>query len=296
MNRLSKIFMSLILLCFSTVSFATDTRSYNMLPIGTNVIDSQYTYLETTQKTISGLEGQQNQNQVYIRDTYYFNVNGTLGAAYIMLPYSKQTLDITKPVNISKSGEGFGDLKVLFALGLYNMPALNPDEFQKFDKNGLHAACSLAVTLPTGAYDKLSSTNVGANRYSYKPECAAYWVNNQFQADFFVGNTFYTDNTSYAGSKTLSQSNLYNIEARFSYNFTPSFWASTDFVYYKGGETSINGIRQKDDQNNLNAGFTLAYRVARSQVIKLIYQKTVSGKEHSPQMQNGVGLSYSVAF
>ena len=80
------------------------------------------------------------------------------------------------------------------------------------------------------------------------------------------------------------------------YSFTPDFWASTDLIYYKGGETSINGIRQKDEQSNFNAGFTLAYRVAPTQFVKFIYQKTVSGKEHAPQMKQGLAVTYTLAF
>lgn len=294
--KFSKIGFSIALLALSNYSFATDTRGYNILPVGTNVIDSQYSVIETTQKSASGLQGKQTQDTLYIRDTYFFNLNGNLAAAYVLLPYSKQTLDVTKPINFSKTGEGFGDVKLLFALGLYNMPALSLDAFKSFDKNGLHAACSFAVTFPTGSYDNLSNVNSGANRNSYKPECAAYWVQDKFQADFFVGSTFYTDNTAYAGNKRLSQDNLYNIETRLSYSFTPDFWASTDFIYHKGGETSINGIHQKDEQANFNAGFTLAYRVAATQFVKLTYQKTVSGKEHSPQMKQGIGVTYTLAF
>lgn len=294
--KFSKVCLSLALLSASSLSFATDTRGYNILPVGTNVIDSQYSVIETTQKSAFGLQGKQTQDTLYIRDTYFFNLNGNLAAAYILLPYSKQTLDITKPVNMSKNGDGMGDVKVLFALGLYNMPALSREEFKNFDKNGLHAACSLTVAFPTGSYDSLSNVNSGANRKSYKPECAAYWTQDKFQADFFVGNTIYSDNTAYAGNKRLSQSNLYNFETRLSYSFTPDFWASTDFIYYKGGETSINGVNQKDEQGNFNAGFTLSYRVAPTQFVKFIYQKTVSGKEHSPQMKQGLAVTYSLAF
>lgn len=294
--KFSKVAFSVLSLCLSSMALATDTRGYNMLPVGVNVIDSQYSIINTTQKAASGLQGKQSQDTLYIRDTYFFNINGTLAAAYIMLPYSQQSLNISKPLRLSKEGSGYGDARVLFALGLYNMPALSREEFQKFDKNGLHAACSLAITFPTGSYDKLSSTNSGANRYSYKPECAAYFTQDNLQLDVFLGNTIYSDNTEYSGNKTLSQSNLYNLETRLSYNFNQNFWASADVIYYKGGQTQVNGISQKDEQSNLNAGVTLAYKVARSQFVKLIYQKTVSGKEHSPQMQDGVGLSYTLAF
>ena len=106
----------------------------------------------------------------------------------------------------------------------------------------------------------------------------------------------YGNNKSYQGSKTLSQQDYYNFETRLSYNFTPDFWASTDFIYYKGGETSVNGIAQKDGADNFNAGITLAYRIAPTQYVKFIYQKTVSGSQYSPQMQSGFGLTYQIAF
>lgn len=296
MNLFSRLYLALFLIAFSSISFATDTRGYNILPVGINVIDSQYSSIESTQKTASGLEGKQTQDTLYIRNTYFFNLNGNLAATYILVPYSKQSLDITKPITLSKTGDGLGDIKLLFALGIYNMPALNIEEFKKLDKNGLHAACSLAVTFPTGSYDSSSKVNSGSNRNSYKPECAAYWVNDKFQADLFIGNTLYSNNTSYSGNKTLEQKNLYSIETRFSYSFTPNFWASTDLVYYQGGETSVNNVSQKDEQSNLNAGFTLAFKVASTQTLKLIYQKTVSGKEYSPQMKQGVGITYTLAF
>lgn len=294
--KLSKVAFAITALSLSGFSFATDTRGYNILPVGVNVIDSQFSNINTTQKSAFGLQGTQTQQTLYVRDTYYFNVNGTLGAAYIMLPYSKQSLDIYKPIRVSKQGSGYGDARALFALGLYNMPALSREQFQTFDKNGLHAACSVAITFPTGSYDKLSSTNSGANRYSYKPECAAYFSMDKFQIDLFLGNTMFTDNKEYSGKKTLSQSSLSNLESRLSYTFNSDFWASTDFIYYKGGQTKVNNIAQKDEQSNLNAGVTVAYKIARSQFVKFIYQKTVSGKEHSPQMQDGLAVSYTLAF
>ena len=281
---------------FSVSSFATDSRGYNMAPVGTNVIDSQYSVITTKQTTASGLTGKQTQETLYVRDTYFFGLGGNLAAAYVYLPYSKQELNITKPVTLNKQSDGMGDAKVLFAYGLYNMPALSRDEFKAFDKNGWHAACSLAVTLPTGSYDKTTTLNSGANRYTYKPECAAYWTKDSLQVDFFLGNTVYGDNKEYSGNKKLSQKDLLNFETRVSYNLTKDFWASADMIYYKGGETSINGVGQKDQQENVNAGVTLAYRVAPTQWVKLIYQKTVSGKENSPQMKDGVGITYQLAF
>lgn len=74
---------------FSVSSFATDSRGYNMAPVGTNVIDSQYSVITTKQTTASGLTGKQTQETLYVRDTYFFGLGGNLAAAYVYLPYSK---------------------------------------------------------------------------------------------------------------------------------------------------------------------------------------------------------------
>lgn len=296
MSVVNKINLCFGLLCISSFSFATDTRGYNMMPTGINVIDTQHSLIESKQKSFSGIEGNQIQKTTYIRNTYFFEINGNLAGAYVMLPYSKQHLNITSPVKISKSDSGFSDVKLMFALGLYNMPALNLESFKSFDKNGLHAGCSFTVSFPTGSYNSLSNVNSGTNRRSYKPECAAYFIKDNLQLDFFVGNTVYSENKLYSGSKSLNQKNLYNIETRLSYSFTPSFWASTDLIYFKGGQTKINSVSQKDEQANLNAGVTLSYKIAKSQFVKLIYQQTVSGNDYSPQMNKGVAFTYTLAF
>ncbi len=94
----SRIIFSLASIGFVSSAFATDTRGYNMAPVGVNVIDSQYSVITTTQTTASGLTGKQTQETLYVRDTYFFGLGGNLAAAYIYLPYSKQELNITKPI------------------------------------------------------------------------------------------------------------------------------------------------------------------------------------------------------
>ena len=122
--------ISILFLLFMQQSFASDTRGYNMAPEGTNVIDTQYSLITTTQTEANGLQGKQVQDTLYVRDTYFFNIDGDLAAAYLYLPYSSQKPDITKPFTLSKTGDGLGDAKVLFALGVYNMPALSREQFK----------------------------------------------------------------------------------------------------------------------------------------------------------------------
>ena len=74
MKLFSRLFFIFTSIGLATSAFATDTRSYNLVPVGTNVIDSQYSSITTTQTTASGLTGKQVQDSLYVRDTYYFSL------------------------------------------------------------------------------------------------------------------------------------------------------------------------------------------------------------------------------
>lgn len=297
MNK--KIILSSLLL-FSINSYATDTRGYNILPEGFNVIDSQYSEVTMKQKQKNGIEGQQKTTTMYLRNTYFFKLNendNQLSAAYIYLPYSKQDLKINKPIKLARDEEGTGDVRVLFAKGIYNMPVLSLEDYKSYDQNGFHSACSLAITIPTGNYDKNTTINSGGNRYVYKPECAIYYIKDKLQVDLFIGNSIFGNNKEYNINKILKQKNLYNIENRISYNLSKDQWVSLDLIYNYGGETNINNVNQNDKQNTLNVGVTLSNKIAKTQSIKFILQKTVSNKNtYSPIMEKGIGLTYQLIY
>lgn len=208
----------------------------------------------------------------------------------------KQELDITSPIQKTIKNDGYGDIRLLFALGLYNMPALSLDEFKKYDKNGWHSACSLTVTIPTGEYDSASLVNSGINKYSYKPECAAYFIQDKFQLDIFANSTIYSDNKEYLVSKTVEQKNLYSLETRLSYNLNSNVWVSSDFIYNKGGESIINNVAQGDAMDSLNVGVTANFKY-KNQILRLVYQKTAaSNNDYQLKMKDGVGVAYQIFF
>jgi hypothetical protein len=60
-----------------------------------------------------------------------------------------------------------------------------------------------------------------------------------------------------AGASRLTQKPLGLIEGHASRNFTPALWMSADAYYHAGGETSIDGVNQRNAANTLRLGAVL---------------------------------------
>ncbi len=106
-------------------AFASDARSYNSVPSDISLIETQMSSYTIEQKKQNGISVKLNTDISYIRGLKYFNYQDNLAAAYILLPYTKNNLNITTPLgNISDDSKQVGDMKVFLGWGLVNQPAL----------------------------------------------------------------------------------------------------------------------------------------------------------------------------
>ena len=256
------------------------------MPAGTDLTEARVAYSEVISPGANGVHTY-NQTET-VKHTHYFDINGDLAAVYLSVPYAslkQESLQTTKT-------NGFGDPTILFAWGMYNSPALTPREYATHDKNGLSSACSVAVTLPIGAYNSNIALNTGANRYTEKGECQLGWAHNKLLFEVIGGMTHYGDNNDYYNGNLLKQDNLYHIETHTSFNFTHQLWASLDTFYLNGGDASLNNHYLNKKQNSFSIGTVIGYVVDRHQLVKLIYQDSVNVSDTSYKLQ-GVALSYN---
>jgi hypothetical protein len=293
--KISKYLLALFPALVCTASFANDARSYNLMPSNSTVIESQYSNIDTDVTKSNGIKLKVNTQTAYLRYLKYFNINGNLAGAYILLPYAQQEISVSAPFNISSKTQDFGDIRVLLAVGLHNMPALGLDEFKKHNPNGLLSSCSLSLTLPTGNYKPTSLTNTSGNRYVAKPECSLSYINNKFEAEIYSGLSAYSDNTQYSGVSSLSQKNIYHTELHLSYTLTPNVWIGADLIYLNGGETSINNISQKDGLDNTSVGLITSFKLSSSSYVKLIAQKLINAPDFAPK-NTAVGITYQYVY
>src|SRR5262245_43383560 len=149
-------------------------------------------------------------------------------------------------------------------------PALSVAQFDAFEPT-TSLGVSLTGTAPTGSYDPDRLLNLGADRWSFKPEVALrlpFGVDGDWQFDGYANITFFTDNTSYHGTEVLRQEPLVGVEGHVSYAFNDHVWASFDTRYAWRGSTSVDDVEQDDGQRLLVVGAELTATIdARSSLL-----------------------------
>ena len=149
---------------------------------------------------------------------------------------------------------------------------------------------SATVSVPIGQDDPVLFINIGANRWSIKPEVGVSrtWGRWTVEGDF--GTTFFTDNSDFRGV-TRSQAPIVSTQGHLIYTFRPAFWIAADGNYWIGGRVTTNGVEGSDYQRNSRLGVTVAFPVKRQQ-IRIAYSAgaytTIGGDFHS------LGVSYSM--
>ncbi|BBP00219.1 transporter [Sulfuriferula nivalis] len=264
---------------FATPAFATDARNYILMPEGSDVTEGRLTYSEITSPSTHT----DNQTEL-LRHTHYFNIGSDLAAIGLIVPYTSLKQQSTRT-------NGYGDPVLMFAWGMYNMPALTPQQYALHDKNGWTSACAVFVTLPVGAYNSNNMLNTGGNRYTEKSECQAGWAHNGLLLEMVGGFTHYGDNNDYYHGNVLAQDNLYHFETHSSYKFTPRIWASLDTFYLHGGDVSLNNHDLNLQQNALSTGTIIRYAFDKHQYLRLLYQDTIMATNTSNKV-NSITLSY----
>jgi hypothetical protein len=172
-------------------------------------------------------------------------------------------MDVTQSVRRS----GFGDPQLRFAVNLIGGPALTPQQFRTRTPQTTLGA-SLTVLCPYGEYLPSKLINIGTNRWAFKPELGLSHPAGKWSFELYAGVWFFTDNTDFFGGHVRTQNPLASYQTHVIYNVNPRTWAAFDFTYYSGGQTTLDGERKDDRQNNTRGGLTFAVPITPHQSIK----------------------------
>jgi hypothetical protein len=192
----------------------------------------------------------------------------------------------------SRSVTGAGDSSLEFGALLKGGKALSAAQFASYEP-ATTLGLSLTVSVPSGEYEAARLVNLGAHRWSFKPEFAVshpFGPEQRWEADGYINAYFFTDNTEYRGVEILRQEPLPGVEGHLSYSFTPSVWASADLRYSYRGDTVVDGLDQHDSQENLTAGAEASWSPNSRNSLCLVFAKALVYK-NSPSY-TGVALKY----
>lgn len=170
---------------------------------------------------------------------------------------------------------GPGDARLSIAVTFAGLEPLPPAEFARRERRTSWGA-SLTVAAPTGEYDPDLLINIGANRWSVKPEIGVSHPAGNWTLEASLGTWIFGDNDDFAGGATRSQDPLTSLQAHVGYTFRPGLWLAASGTWYSGGRSSVEGQRKQDFQSNSRVALTLAVPLTRHQSLKLSGSSGVS--------------------
>ena len=127
---------------------------------------------------------------------------------------------------------------------------------------------SLIVVTPTGEYFPDKLINIGANRWSFKPEIGLTWPRGKRNLELTCGVWLFVDNDDFFGGVVREQDALTSFQANASYTFRPRLWLSAGWTHYTGGRTTVDSVRKSDWQDNDRYGLTLSIPLSTRQSLK----------------------------
>ena len=200
-----------------------------------------------------------------------FGLFGRSASAQVIVPYMGGSVDAVldgEPIRFS--GSGWGDLRGRFTMNVLGGPALKPREFAAQRPDRI-LGVSVEVMAPTGKYEPWKPVNIGANRWSVKPEVGISRTHGHWYYELYGGVWFFGDNTDFNGGLVREQAPMGALQAHVSYIFNPRLWLAADYTFYTGGRTTVDDKVTFDLFANSRLGFTLAVPVARRAALRLAW-------------------------
>ena len=200
-----------------------------------------------------------------------FGFCGRAASAAIVLPYVWGSLEgQVGETRRAITRSGLADARLRLTANLIGGPALAPKEFaQRRPRTTLGASLQLAA--PSGQYDPAKLINIGANRWSLKPEFGVSHPTGRWALEFYAGAWLFSDNTDFYGGSRREQQPIGTFQGHASYSFRPRLWLAGDATYYTGGRTTVNGGAKSDTQSNSRLGVTLAVPTGRRHSLKVAW-------------------------
>ncbi len=253
-------------------------RAYWPAPKGTRVLVTGYSYSSgdvLLDASLPVYDVNSRINTAVLGYLQTFSLWGRTTNIVAELPYAWGTtkgLLLGDPARRDLSG--FSDLAISMAINLHGAPSMTRAEFQEFRANPRPIlGASLKVLAPTGHYDKKRLINVGANRWSVKPELGYLiplrptWV-----LELEAGAWFFSDDDDFLTGKR-EQHPLFAAEAHLVKRIRPGLWASLEANYFSGGRQVIGGDPYSDVQRNSRIGGTVVFPFAGRHAIKIGFSR-----------------------
>lgn len=289
-----------LLLCFSLtvpeLSFAADARDYIPAPPGTFLFVTYFRHITASTLYNNGNKISRDfnlsQNIGILRPVYYTSIGKSLYGSgpftidpQALMPFGEAHLDGAAVGDKQFSDSGFADPVLLTTFWFVNAP-----------EKKLWVGFTPYLTLPLGTYDRQKVLNLGGNRWVIRPELGIVkGIGERAYLDLIINGEFYTDNDDFgAGANAVKreQDPLLGFEAHASYDITKQWFVSLDYYYNNGGETTIAGEKQNDEQSNHGLGVSFFWGIGDHNQLMVQYRDDFSVKSGPGTNTFGVRWAY----
>jgi hypothetical protein len=274
-----------------------EPRAYSSVPIGMNFLITGYGYTAGNVVTDPALPLQDAEVEAHAAFIGYarsLDVLGRSGKFAMAVPHawvSGSAQFAGQPVG--RQVTGFGDPLFSFSVNLYGAPALTLEEFQSYQPDWIIGA-SVRLGVPLGQYDSDKLLNIGAHRWSVKPEIGVSKTWGDWTLELSPGVVFFTDNDDFFGGKRREQDPIYAFQAHLSYTFRKGMWAAIDGTYYGGGRTTVDGVVDNNLQSNTRLGATFSLPLSQQHSLKF-YGSTGVSTRTGTDFQ-AVGIAWQIRW
>lgn len=242
-----------------------EPRTYSSSPIGTNFVGASYSYLTgdvLTDPSLPVTNVEAHINTLALAYVHTFALAGHSSSFGVVLPAVSGNLMgnvIDAPTEIHRGG--MGDARFRFAFNLIGNPAMTPEAFAHTPP-ATSLGVSLTISAPTGVYDASRLVNIGTHRWSFKPEIGLSHPWGNWFVEASAGAWFFTTNHDFYGGKERSQAAIVTAQLYGGYTFRPGMWLAGAIGYAEGGQTTVNGVADRNRQSNARYGLTFSAPLA----------------------------------
>ncbi|MDF1554476.1 MAG: transporter [Deferrisomatales bacterium] len=208
---------------------ALEPRAYSNVPVGVNFALAGYIYGQgglSVDPSVPLEDARIDTHTGLVAGARSVGFWGNSGMLSLLVPYTELSgTAVVAGAHRSRYTQGFGDPLMKVSVNLVGAPALALKEFAAY-RQDLILGVSLLVSAPLGEYDASKAVNIGANRWSFKPEVGISKALGKWTVEGAGAVTLFTDNHDFYGGQTREQEPIYSAQGHVIYSFLPGLWAA----------------------------------------------------------------------
>ncbi len=257
-----------------------EPRSFSNTPVGTNFLIGGYAFTRGSLAEIP---------DVPLTGSRLDTSSAKFDVAAPVTSLSGRAVFAGQP--LAREVQGLGDPRFRLSVNLLGAPALTLEEFAAY-RQDLILGVSLQVSVPAGQYDRTRVINLGANRWSFKPELGVSQRLGPLTLEATAAASFFTTSPDFFGGRTRAQAPVFAFQGHAIVSFGAGIWGSLDATYFLGGRTRVEGVPNDDRLENWRVGASLSLPIHPRYSVRLYGSRGVSARTGNNYDLVGIALQY----